>query len=88
MHSRRMHTVRSSNHVYPSMHWAGGVYPSIHWADTPSPHPVNRMAGVKTFPCRNYVANGKNPLSVIFRDQYIKIVPQICFQVLHLLVAL
>ena len=25
MHSSRMRTVRSSSHVYPSMHWAGGV---------------------------------------------------------------
>ena len=24
MHSSRMRTVRSSSHVYPSMHWAGG----------------------------------------------------------------
>ena len=32
MHSSRMRTIRSSSHVYPSMHWAGGVYPSMHWA--------------------------------------------------------
>ena len=43
MHSSRMPTVRSSSHVYPRMHWAGGwcipacidqgaVYPSMHWA--------------------------------------------------------
>ena len=29
MHSSRMRTVRSSSHVYPSMHLAGGVYPSM-----------------------------------------------------------
>ena len=28
-----MRTVRSSSHLYPSMHWAGVcVYPSMHWA--------------------------------------------------------
>ena len=33
MHSSRMCTVRSSSHVYPSMHCAGVcVYPSMHWA--------------------------------------------------------
>ena len=43
MHSSRMRTVRSSSHVYPNMHWAGGcvsqnalgrggVYPSMHLA--------------------------------------------------------
>ena len=41
MHSRRMRTVRSSSHVYSSMHWAGGCIPecteqgmhhSGHWA--------------------------------------------------------
>ena len=32
-HSSRMCTVRSSSHVYPSMHCAGVcVYPSMHWA--------------------------------------------------------
>ena len=31
MHSSRMRTIRSSSHVYPSMHWAGCVYPSMHW---------------------------------------------------------
>ena len=25
MHSSRLRTVHSSNHAYPSMHWAGGV---------------------------------------------------------------
>ena len=33
MHSSRMRTVRSSSHVYPRMHWAGGVYPRMHWAE-------------------------------------------------------
>ena len=35
MHSSRMRTVRSSSHVYPSMHWAAGcvcVYPRMHCA--------------------------------------------------------
>ena len=33
MHSSRMRTVRSSSHVYLSMHWAGGVYLRMHWAE-------------------------------------------------------
>ena len=32
MHSVPTRTVRSSSHVYPSMHWAGAVYPRMHWA--------------------------------------------------------
>ena len=36
----------------------GSVYPSMHWGRNPPP--MNRMTGVKTLPCRNYVADGNN----------------------------
>ena len=35
----------------------GGCLPKAGVCQTPPP-PVNRMTGVKTLPCRNYVADG------------------------------
>ena len=37
-----------------------GVYPSMHWGKHPPPHCEQNDTGVKTLPCRNYVAYGKH----------------------------
>ena len=64
MHSSRMRTVRSSSHLLGGGVAARGgvclgVYPSMHWGRHP-PHPWTEwQTGVKTLPCRNYVADGK-----------------------------
>ena len=75
MHSSRMRTVHCSGcwgGGYPSMHWVGGVYPSMHWVRGFLPigvcpgegclPAVKGTTGVKTLPCRNYVADGNKPL--------------------------
>ena len=65
MHSSRMRTVRSSSHVYPSMHWVGLCVSQHPLGRGVSQHELGRgvsargRAGVKTLPCRNYVADGK-----------------------------
>ena len=43
MHSSRMRTVRSSSHVYPSIHY---VYPRMHWAEGGCVYPRMHWAGV------------------------------------------
>ena len=72
MHSSRMRTVRSSSHVYPSMHLAGGVYPSMrggvcpggvypsmHWAGCVYPSMQGGSAqGVCIPACRGGSAQG------------------------------
>ena len=50
MNSSRMRTIRSSSHVYPSMHWAGGVYPSMHWAGGVCPGGVHPLDQRQTLP--------------------------------------
>ena len=71
-HSSRMRTVLSAavagrgGSMYPSMHWAGGCVPrrgvSAGGAcQAPPPCEQNDwQTSVKTLPCRNYVADGKN----------------------------
>ena len=78
MHNARLLTVSQHaldrGDVYPSMHWAGGwvsarggflqlrgVWQTSPWTRGRQP-PVNRMTDVKTLPCRNFVAGGKNTL--------------------------
>ena len=49
--------------VCPSACWdmsAGGCLPSACW-DPPVNRMTDRLTGVKTLPCRNYVADGKYP---------------------------
>ena len=125
-----MRTVRSSSHVYPSMHWAGGVcpegvsawgvsaqggvcpegvsawegclprgdvsghgglvvslqggfIPACTGADTP-PLWTEWQTGVKTLPCRNYVADG-NETCVSFNESSAFIMQ--CLENLHFEIA-
>ena len=66
-HSSRMRTVRSSSHVYSSMHWAGGcipactgqgVYPSMHWVGGVSQRALGRGVSAQGGVCLGVSAQG------------------------------
>ena len=61
-----MHCMGGGWGVYPNMHWAGGVcIPACPWGCLPGgrgclPLWTEWQTGVKTLPCRNFVAGSNN----------------------------